>query len=249
MADITEISGLIAAGLLASPFEDFDIVISGTQGSLRGPCGALIFFRNAVAVKRVDGKGPEEIWNVGSAIEASVFPRHQGGPHNHTIMAAAVAMKHVQTETFKNYQRLVLANTTMLADRLLSFGCDVRGHGTQNHQLAVKIEGIGLDSAKEILDEIEVACNVITATSELHFGSYAMTSRGLFPDDFRRVVDIIYRALAIAKELGGIKDVEVIAEGSNSALIGRKTFLKESKSLELRQEMKEWMSTFNVPWE
>lgn len=65
MADITETSGLIAAGLLASPFEYSDIIISGTQGSRRGPCGALIFFRKAVSVKRVDGKNPEEMLKCG----------------------------------------------------------------------------------------------------------------------------------------------------------------------------------------
>lgn len=89
----------------------------------------------------------------------------------HSIMAIAVAMKHVQTANFKNYQRLVLANTTTLADRLLSLGCDVSGQGTQNHRLVVKIRGFDANSAKGVLDKIEVAGGVVIATSELHFGS------------------------------------------------------------------------------
>lgn len=142
---------------------------------------------------------------MGSAIGASVFPRHPGGPHNHSIMAIAVAMKHVQTTNFKNYQRLVLASTTTLADRLLSLGCDVSGQGTQNHRLIVEIRGFDANSAKEVLDKIAVACGVVIATSELYFGCYALTSHGLLPHNFRRVAGIIYRDLTIAKELSVTK--------------------------------------------
>ncbi len=89
------------------------------------------------------------------------FPVIKVGPHNHSIMAIAVAMKHVQTANFKNYQRLVLANTTTLADRLLSLGCDVSGQGTQNHRLIVEIRGFDTNSAKEVMDKIAVACGVV----------------------------------------------------------------------------------------
>lgn len=95
----------------------------------------------------------------------------------------------------------------------------------------------------------------VTATSELHFGTYAMASCVLLPGNFRRVADIIYRALTIAKELSRIKDAEVTAESSKSSLAGRESFrgdkrdFCEPKILELRQEAKEWVCTFSVPWE
>lgn len=204
-------------------------------------------------MKRVDGKRPEEIWNMGSAIQASVFPRHQGGPHNQTIMAVAVAMKQIQTASFKKYQSLVLANTTTLADRLRSLECDISGNGTQTHRLAVVLRDIDVGSAQDALDEIGVACSVGTAKSELHFGSYPMATRGPLPGNIRRMADIIRRALTFAKELGGIKDAEVIAEESRSSWVGRQTFrsdrkeLCESRMLGLRQEVKEWMCTFSAP--
>lgn len=75
MADITATSGLIMAGLAASPFEYSDVVITGTQGSLRGPCRALIFFRKAIPVKRLDGKCAEAIWNMGSTIDSILYMR------------------------------------------------------------------------------------------------------------------------------------------------------------------------------
>lgn len=204
-------------------------------------------------MKRVGGKRPEEIWNMGSAIQASVFPRHQGGPHNHTIMAVAVAMKQVHTATFKKYQSLVLANTRTLADRLRSLGCDISGNGTQTHQLAVVLRDNNVDSTQDALDEIEVTCSVSTAKSELHFDSYPMATHGPLPGNIHQIADIIHRALTFAKELGGIKDAEVTAEDSRSSLVGRQTFrsdrkeLFESRMLELRQEVKEWMCTFSAP--
>lgn len=45
MADIAHTSGLIASGVLLSPFEFCDIVTSTTHKSLRGPRSGVIFHR------------------------------------------------------------------------------------------------------------------------------------------------------------------------------------------------------------
>ena len=114
VVDVTETSGLVASGLIPSPFENADIVIAGTQGSLRGPSGGLIFSRKSARVQRTDVKSFEESRRLGDAIDQSVFPGHQGGPHNHAILAKAVALKQVSTHAFKAYQRLALANAEAL---------------------------------------------------------------------------------------------------------------------------------------
>lgn len=49
------IIGLIAAGVLPGPFEHADIVTTTTHKSLRGPRGAMIFFRKGL--RSVDKKG------------------------------------------------------------------------------------------------------------------------------------------------------------------------------------------------
>ena len=55
MADVAHISGLIAAGVLPGPFDHADIVTTTTHKSLRGPRGAMIFFRKGL--RSVDKKG------------------------------------------------------------------------------------------------------------------------------------------------------------------------------------------------
>lgn len=45
MADMSHVSGLVAAGLTTNPFEHCDIVTSTTHKTLRGPRSGIIFYR------------------------------------------------------------------------------------------------------------------------------------------------------------------------------------------------------------
>ncbi|KAF2286271.1 hypothetical protein GH714_013013 [Hevea brasiliensis] len=100
MMDMAHISGLVAASVVADPFEHCDIVTTTTHKSLRGPRGGMIFFR----------KGPVLGVDLESAINNAVFPGLQGGPHNHTIGGLAVCLKHAQSPEFKYYQKQVVYN-------------------------------------------------------------------------------------------------------------------------------------------
>ena len=53
------------------------------------------------------------------AINQSVFPGLQGGPHNHTISGIAVALKMAQSSEFTAYQHQIVANCRALADRYI----------------------------------------------------------------------------------------------------------------------------------
>lgn len=90
MYDMAHISGLVAAKVLKNPFDYADVVTTTTHKSLRGPRGAMVFYRKG---SKVDKKGKEVQYNYESLIDNAIFPGHQGGPHNHTITALAVALK------------------------------------------------------------------------------------------------------------------------------------------------------------
>merc|ERR1712159_438542 len=113
MADMAHISGLVAAGVVPTPFDYADVVTTTTHKSLRGPRGAMIFFRKGV--RSVDKKGKEVMYDLEGPINQAVFPGHQGGPHNHTIAALATALKQAATSDFKAYQQQVLSNSKSFA--------------------------------------------------------------------------------------------------------------------------------------
>ena len=96
MADMAHVAGLVAAGVVPSPFEHCDIVTSTVHKTLRGPRAGIIFFRK-------NNKGVD----VETKINMAVFPGLQGGPHNHAIAGIATAMKQAATPEFKQYQQQV----------------------------------------------------------------------------------------------------------------------------------------------
>jgi glycine hydroxymethyltransferase len=49
----------------------------------------------------------------------------QGGPHNHTISALAVALKQANTAEFKQYQQQVVANCQALSNRMQQLGYSI----------------------------------------------------------------------------------------------------------------------------
>ena len=91
MADMAHISGLVSAGIVKNnPFDYADVVTTTTHKSLRGPRGAMIFFKKGV--RSVNKKGKEIMYDLEEKINFSVFPGHQGGPHNHTISGLTLTL-------------------------------------------------------------------------------------------------------------------------------------------------------------
>merc|ERR1712038_1485996 len=117
MADMAHVAGLVAAGLVPSPFEYCDVVTSTVHKTLRGPRAGIIFYRKGV--RSVDRNGVETMYDIENKINLAVFPGLQGGPHNHAIAGIAVAMKQANTEEFKEYQRQVIQNAKAVASGLM----------------------------------------------------------------------------------------------------------------------------------
>lgn len=268
LSDMAHISGLVAGRVIPSPFPYSDVVTTTTHKSLRGPRGAMIFFRKGV--RNVDKKGNQVMYDLEGPINASVFPGHQGGPHNHTIAALAVALGQAQTREFQEYQRTVLLNAKALAERLGKskekggLGYTVVSGGTDNHLVLIDLKNKGVDGARveRVLELVGVASNKNTVPGDksamkpggLRMGSPAMTTRGLLPDDFTRVAEIVDRAVTITQHLD--KKAKEDAEAKNRKNPGSvKAFLEflgdgsEFKEIvELRGEVEHWIGTFSLPW-
>ena len=264
LSDMAHISGLVAASVIPSPFEYSDIVTTTTHKSLRGPRGAMIFFRKGVP--RVDKKGNEEMYDLEGPINASVFPGHQGGPHNHTISALAVALKQAQTAEFKDYQRQVLVNAKSLAERLGNSSMmggleyNIVSGGTDNHLVLVDLKDRSIDGARveRVLELCGVAANKNTVPGDksamkpggLRMGTPAMTSRGFLTSDFARVADIVDRSVKIAIKVD--KAARTEAESKKRKAPGSiKAFMEylkdgeeEREILMLKKEVSDWVGTF-----
>lgn len=105
LVDMAHPAGLIATGAIPSPFPYADVVTTTTHKTLRGPRGALIFYK--VGTKQ-DKKGNEIKLELKSKIDSAVFPGLQGGPHMHNIAGIAVALGEACTPEFKDYQNQVI---------------------------------------------------------------------------------------------------------------------------------------------
>ncbi|KAK3316999.1 serine hydroxymethyltransferase-domain-containing protein [Apodospora peruviana] len=270
MADMAHISGLVAAKVMPGPFAYADIVTTTSHKSLRGPRGAIIFFRKGV--RRTNAKGAEEMYNLENPINQSVFPGHQGGPHNHTIAALSVALKQAQTPEFRTYQAQVLTNAKALARRLGEpkdkggLGYKLVGGGTDNHLVLVDLKPQGVDGARveRILELVGVAANKNTVPGDrsaltpggLRMGTPAMTTRGFSEDDFARVGDIVDRAVTIAVRIdkAARKAAEDKGDGKTAGRI--KTFMNYlgdgetvPEIVQLRSEVEDWVGTYPLPWE
>jgi len=173
MVDMAHFAGLVAGGVHPSPVPHADIVTTTTHKSLRGPRGALIMCRQ----------------QHGAAIDKAVFPGIQGGPHNHTTAAMAIAFKEAQSEEFKEYSRQIVTNASVLSDTLKKWNYDLVTGGTENHLLLVDLtsKGVTGKTAAKALDSAGLVVNYNSVPfdarkpfdpSGIRMGTSAVTSRG-----------------------------------------------------------------------
>ena len=215
LADMAHISGLVAAGVVPSPFPWADVVTTTTHKSLRGPRGAMIFFRRGPKGEGgASPKGETAMHDLEERINFAVFPGLQGGPHNHTIGALAVALRQASTPEFVEYQRRVLENCASLSAELIRRGYDIVSGGTDNHLVLVNVKSSrGIDGARveRVLELACIASNKNTVPGDtsaltpggIRMGTPALTSRGFGEGDFVRVAEFFDRAVGIAVRLKG----------------------------------------------
>ncbi|KAI5949390.1 SHM1 [Candida jiufengensis] len=252
LSDMAHISGLVSAGVTDSPFPYSDIVTTTTHKSLRGPRGSMIFFRKGI--RKVTKKGKEIPYDLERKINFSVFPGHQGGPHNHTISALAVALKQCSEPDYKQYQKDVIANAKHFADALESKGFKLVSGGTDTHLILVDLRSKNIDGARveAVLERANIAANKNTVPGDtsalfpsgLRVGTPAMTTRGFGFDEFSKVADFIERAVNISINLKSQEQGKVPKE----LLANFKKLADESNEVkELGDDVAKWASQYPVP--
>jgi glycine hydroxymethyltransferase len=141
-----------------------------------------------------------------------VFPGLQGGPHNHTTAAIAVALHEAAQPEFRVYARQVVANAQALAAALGERGYDLVSGGTDNHLILMDLtrQGIGGKPAAKALDRAGIETNYNTVPfdprkpfdpSGLRIGTPAITTRGLREEHMPQLAAWMDEAItAAAKE-------------------------------------------------
>jgi glycine hydroxymethyltransferase len=213
----------------------------------------MIFFRKGV--RKTDPKtGKETLYDLEGPINFSVFPGHQGGPHNHTITALAVALKQAQTPEFKQYQEQVIKNAKALEVSFKELGYKLVTDGTDNHMVLLDLKPQSLDGARveAVLERVNIACNKNTTPGDksaltpmgIRIGAPAMTSRGLGEEDFRRIAKYIDTCIKLCKDVQSKlpKEANKLKDFKAKVASGE---IDEINSL--KKEIVEWASTFPLP--
>ncbi len=206
LADIAHPAGLIAKGLLSSPFDHCHFVTSTTHKTLRGPRGGVIMMRkdgeNTLGLK--DIKGNIRLWS--NVIDMAVFPGTQGGPLEHVIAAKAIAFGEILTDEFLVYQQQVQKNAQAMAKNFTDKGYQIISGGTDNHLMLIDLrnKNISGKKAEQVLGHADITANKnmvpyddksAFVTSGIRFGVAAVTTRGMVESDMAFVVNAIDKAL------------------------------------------------------
>ena len=206
MADISHPAGLIAKGLLSSPFDHCHFVTTTTHKTLRGPRGGLILmkkdFENTWGVTGPKG----EVRTLSQIIDLAVFPGTQGGPLEHVIAAKAVAFFEILQDGFREYGKQIIENAQALAVAFREKDYNIVSGGTDNHLLLIDLRNKGISGKKSentlVKADITINKNMVPfddkspfVTSGIRVGVPAVTTRGLKAKDMAQIVNWIDRAL------------------------------------------------------
>jgi len=207
VADIAHEAGLIAAKVIPSPVGQADVITTTTHKTLRGPRGAMIMCNgkpsNPLKPLAKDDNPREHLPTL---IDRAVFPGLQGGPHNHTTAAIAVALGEALQPEFKTYAQQILNNAKALARSLINENLELVTGGTDNHLMLIDLTNLDLGGkqAEIALDEVGITANKNTIPfdirkpfdpSGLRLGTPALTSRGLKENEMRLIGQLIAKLL------------------------------------------------------
>ncbi len=197
VADIAHIAGLVAGGAHPSPVPLADVVCTTTHKTLRGPRGGMIMCTEAKK----------------KAIDRAVFPGLQGGPHNHTTAAIAVALHEASRPAFKEYAAQIVANSKALAAAMMARGFDLVSGGSDNHLILCDLtnKGVAGKVVSKALDRANIVVNANSVPfdprkpfdpSGIRIGTAAVTSRGMKEPEMERIATWIDQITSAPEDEG-----------------------------------------------
>ena len=204
--DMAHPAGLIAKGLLKSPFEHCHFVTSTTHKTLRGPRGGIILmkkdFENPFGLKDIKGN----LRLMSNVLDMAVFPGTQGGPLEHVIAAKAVSFGEILSDEFTDYAKQIQLNAQAMAKAFTVKNYEIISGGTDNHLMLIDLRNKNITGkkAQETLDKAHITLNKNAVpfddkspfvTSGIRVGVPAITTRGMKENDMATVVDLVDKIL------------------------------------------------------
>jgi glycine hydroxymethyltransferase len=204
--DMAHTAGLIATDVLRDALPHCHVVTTTTHKTLRGPRGGMILVgedhENPLGKTTRDGRTKM----MSELLDSAVFPGTQGGPLMHVIAAKAVAFQEALQPHFRKYAEKIVTNAKAMAGALRERGYDLISGGTDNHLMLVDLRNKGLTGkeAETALEKAGITANKNMVpfddkspfvTSGIRLGTPAMTTRGLGPEEFEHVADMIDRVV------------------------------------------------------
>lgn len=211
LSDISHIAGLIVGEIHDSPLPFTDVVTTTSHKTLRGPRGAIIMCKEEDRLH--DKYHSHTDKNLARLIDSAVFPGLQGGPHDHTTAAKAVAFEEAMKPEFKDYTHQIVKNAKAMADELMAQGVKLVTNGTDNHLMLIDLRPKGLEGKgkqlQNAMDKANITLNKNSVPfqkaspfnpSGLRLGTPAVTTRGMKEDEMKFI------AQCIAKVIDNYKD-------------------------------------------
>lgn len=203
VADISHVTGLVVAGEHVSPVPYADVVMSTTHKTFRGPRGAMIL---------VTPRGLERDPKLGTKIDSAIIPGLQGGPHNATTAAIAIAAAEAGRPEFKTYAQQIRKNAQTLATELMKNGISLVGDGTETHLMVLDLTPFGVGLGTQVAFAMDVAgmyANRNTVPNEqgspfypsgVRLGTPLVTTRGMKEAEMIKIAHWIVNVIEIVKD-------------------------------------------------
>lgn len=244
VADISHITGLVVAGEHPSPVPYADVVMSTTHKTFRGPRGAMIL---------VTEKGLARDPKLGAKIDSAVFPGLQGGPHNATTAAIAIAAAEAMTPQFQEYGKQITKNAKALAESLIKKGVKLVGDGTETHLMIIDLSDKGFGLGTQVSFAMDVAgiyANKNTVPNEpvspfypsgVRIGTPLVTTRGMKEKEMEKIGEWIAKIIELVK---GYPIPQEQSERSPFIKQFKKDIVTNETLLEIRKEVEELTQKF-----